>query len=98
MNKNPLAIKMVAVFLVCFFMVAAVHEAVPGLCRVTVSPRDTDTCPFCKLIYTIAAIIALCLLVCIPPGRTLAEEGRARVDISGHIDSFRLRGPPIPKG
>ncbi len=89
---------MAAVFLVCFFMVAAVHEAVPGLCRITASPRDTDSCPFCKLIYTIAAIIVLGLLVCFPPVQTPVEKGCAGIALSGHRDSFRLRGPPIPHG
>ncbi len=53
--------KVMALFLVALFLVAAVHEMLPGLCL----PRNMDgsnACPFCQLIYTILIVIA-CILM-----------------------------------
>jgi hypothetical protein len=53
--------KIVALLFVALFLVAAVHELVPGMCLPS-NPDGSVACPFCNLLYTLL-ILVLCFLL-----------------------------------
>lgn len=85
--------KITAIVLVCFFITAAFHEAVPGLC-LSRNPNGDNVCPFCKLIYTlvllaVAISIAAIHVLWVPPGLLAVA-----IPCAARRACWLLRGPP----
>ena len=85
--------KITAIFLVCFFITAAFHEAVPGLC-LSRNPNGDNACPFCKLIYS---LVILAVVICLATIHVLLrspEQLAARIPCATRRTCWLLRGPP----
>jgi hypothetical protein len=88
------AYKITAIFFVCFFIMAAFHEAVPGLCTAE-GPGSTTLCPFCTLVYTLGIVFAL-LAITLPRAIQFYRPCFAAPIISSECPvSLQLRGPPV---
>jgi hypothetical protein len=90
---NQTLYKITTLFFICFLVVAAFHEAVPGICTAQV-PSQESTCPFCNILYTLVILCALVLLtepsqICLPYQDILLQVVPARFNAS-----LLFRGPP----
>jgi len=86
--------KITAIFFVCFLLMAALHVAVPRLC-LSRCPGVADTCPFCKLVFTLLIFTATVCLAGIRIGRLGPVSRTLHVFHTASRVHGLLRGPPM---
>jgi hypothetical protein len=86
--------KITAVFLVCFFILAAFHEAIPGLC-LSQGRNTENVCPFCKLIHTLVLLVVSICFVSVQCWCSFSLLFVARVLSVINPACHLFRGPPV---
>lgn len=93
-EKHPYLFYGVLVLLVALFVVAAVHEIIPGLCNAV--DDAGQTCPFCKLahsVYLALAVLSCLLLFILYQTSFSLDAGLYAHDLQ--YPCFLLRAPPL---
>jgi hypothetical protein len=86
--------KITAIFFLFLFVVAAFHEAAPGLCLSQNPGGKEEACPFCKLVHILIVLTGLIFLLDVQACQSWEMLLLATVPFATGRARRRLRGPP----